>query len=186
VIGAKRFRGSKLHGEIMLKHLLMLVVFSLASLGVHAKNDEAFIELEKTDQVIEFEVEFLACGAKTKLKIQDGSMGILRVGDSDVVRFVVKKERDGDIKLFPVKKTKFKNGNSWVDGLMLQQGVSIVQSVSVAEMTKAGIKSVAYHGLYPAPASTQGSRVSDAPSASGSTSTTVKCGAALGMPAEGK
>jgi hypothetical protein len=134
----------------MIKKLFVLVALATAFSLAPAKQDKdtEILEFELTARAIELDVEFEACGQKTTVRVQDGAMNTLSIDGSEPVRFIVKQGVDGDIKLFPVKRTKFKHGSKLVDGLIAESGISILQSTGAADLKKAGVKSLHFKTMY--------------------------------------
>jgi hypothetical protein len=118
--------------------------------GVQAQSElDPYIEIDKTNQVIELEAEFEACGGKASFRAQDGAMVTFNVDDSPTVRFVVKKYGPGNIKLHMIQQSEWNIGGQMRPGLMIQPGIDLLNSVSVAELKARGIKSVVYKTDYP-------------------------------------
>lgn len=132
----------------MRRMIAALICCLLGSVHAQSKLDP-YVEIDKTNHVIELEAEFEACGGKASFRAQDGAMVTFNVEDSPTVRFIVKKYGPGNIKLHMVQQSERNIGGQIRTGLMIQPGVDLLNSVSVAELKERGIKSVVYKTDYP-------------------------------------
>ncbi len=98
----------------MIKHSL-LALLSLFMLWVGTVNAASgmpdtsqFVELPKTNTMIEFDAKFSGCKEPIRFKAQDGAMNTLSLDGHKPIRFIVKADTPDDIRLYPVTPQSFK------------------------------------------------------------------------------
>lgn len=133
----------------MLRYCRLFIFALLATIGTSHASDQgglmsSVLELEKTQRMIELAVEFDVCPGKFTLKIQDGAMGLLATEGMEPIRFVVKIEEGGDIKWHPISSRQVEGPQGKSQILYVKRPVSVVQSVAIDDLHRAGIKSVRY------------------------------------------
>lgn len=121
----------------------------LASSAPAAVEAQQFIELERTPNMVELTAHFVNCPAPHRLKVQDGVMNVLRAEGQAPIRFVVKMHSPSDIRYYPVSAVAADAASGRPQGLRVGRGVSIVNSVAVDDLARAGVKTIAYTGTYP-------------------------------------
>lgn len=133
----------------MLLYFRFFIFALLASFGTSHASEQAglmssVLELEKTQRMIELEVEFVASPGKLKLKVQDGVMAVLASEGIEPIRFVVKIDDDSNIKWHPVSLKQVDGPQGKLPMLYANRPVSVTQAVEMDDLRKAGIKSVRY------------------------------------------
>lgn len=131
--------------------LLLSMMMGTSHAAGQANLMSSVLELEKTQRMIELAVEFDVCPEKFTLKIQDGAMGLLATEGMEPIRFVVKIEEDGDIKWHPISSRQVEGPQGQSQILYVKRPVSVVQSVAIDDLQRAGIKSVRYLSHYAKP-----------------------------------
>ncbi len=127
----------------------LFFVLLLTGFGVsHASDQDGLmsnvLEMEKTPRMIELAVEFDTCPGKFTLKIQDGAMGVLATEGMEPIRFVVKIDDDANIKWHPISSRQVEGPQGKSQILYAKRPVSVIQSVGIDDLHRAGIKSVRY------------------------------------------
>ena len=102
---------------------LMLIMPSINA-APEMPDTSQFVELTKTNTMIEFDLQFASSKTPLHFKVQDGAMNIISTDGQSPIRFIVKVEAKDDIRYRPVESQTFKMPDGDYPGLAIQEGVS--------------------------------------------------------------
>lgn len=172
----------------MNRMLGLLVAFAamIAANAFAGERTDSFVELDKTDTIIEFEAAFPNCAGTHKFRVQDGAMNLLSIEGHSTVRFIVKQNAHDDIKLHMVTDKEYTLKGVKTEGLLINAGVNLLSSPLPMELKKAGIDRFTFRSAWKAmdaellakPNAKSGS--TPTPTVSMACCTFKACGAAVG------